>query len=768
MNVMSTTYLIRVVFLVMVLMVSLLVYAYLQITKKQKQQQEREKIVGGRKKKSANLFKAYKFFSQVKLTQKFLKKWVKVYALRIPGDFKKVREEAMKVSLIMWCVSAGFIIWALLFNLSLYGLSCAGLAAYFVCKTYTISQMEKLDLQIIKELNLFVDDVRHFYFDSKMVEESIKESMKDSPLLLMKQHAQKVYDVVTADDIVEAAKKYNKTIQDYFLRKFMATCVVVEQYGDRTIDDESLFLSSLRDIKQDIQVEMIRRRGISHKFKFLSGISMVPYFLLHVIENFGSDCFSSLADMYHGSFGSICKVILFFGTLICYQVVNRLRETLQVDTENPKFYKWLFSKKPIAAIVKSKLNRNWGKALRLRTLLKKTGNPLNMYLFTLKRMCFFVVGFVATVGFFFGLHVNNKNLHSRNIITAMSTTSGASDEESFQMLIAANHLMLTYKDVDFRRAYNQSSGLAATMSFDSAVSDYASNYFINKMQTESLQISEEEAYECIAPFIEEFDGTTYAIGSLVGHSWEEASSKTDAFLNSGFAAFQNAVRKANEIDFFEQKPELYELIARGAIKKIKRYQNEYFKWYDLLVAFLVGVLCYVEPWAMSLFEKKALQMDMMDEVIQFESVIMILMWMERMTAEEILEWMYMFSRIFRNSLSSCMCMYPLDDLGALDQLIKDEPYEPFRRLVENIKVCDRIGVELAFNGLKSERKNYQEERKQENEISLSSKGAAGEFVAFLPFYGAIGLYMVVPYCVAAVGDLTSSMAEVNQMSQSSS
>lgn len=765
---MSTTYLIRVVFLVTALLVALLVYAYLQITKKQKQQLESEKIVGARKKKSANLFKAYKFFSSVKITQKFVNKWVKVYALRIPGDYRKVRENAMKTSLIMWCVSAGFLIWALLFNLSLYGLSCAGLAAYFVCKTYTISQMEKLDLQIIQELNLFVDDVRHFYFDTKMVEESIKESMKDSPLLLMKQHAKKVYDVVTSDDLIEAAKKYNKTIQDYFLRKFMATCVVVEQYGDRTIDDESLFLASLRDIKQDIQIEMIRRRGISNKFQALSGISMLPYFILHIIEEFGSGCFSSLADMYRGSFGSICKVILFFGTLLCYQVVNRLRETLRVDTENPKFYKWLFAKKPIAAIVKSKLNRNWGKALRLRTLLKKTGNPLNMYLFTLKRMCFFVIGFVATVVFFFGLHISNKNIHSSNIITAMNTTSGASDEDAFQMLIAANHLMLTYKEVDFRIAYNQSSGLPATMFFDSAVSEYAQKYFVNLMQTESLQISEQEAYECIEPFMEEFDGTKYSIGSLVGHSWEEAASKKDAFLNTGFMAFQNAVRKANEVDFFEQKPEFYELIAKAAVKKIKKYQNEYFRWYDLLVALLVGVLGYMEPWAMMLFEKKALQMDMMDEVIQFESVIMILMWMERMTAEQILEWMYMFSRIFRNSLSSCMCMYQLDDIAALNQLIKDEPYEPFRRLIENIKVCDRIGVELAFNGLKAERKNYQEERKQENEISLSSKGSAGEFVAFLPFYGAIGLYMVVPYCVSAVGDLTSSMAEVNQMSQPTS
>ncbi len=78
-------------------------------------------------------------------------------------------------------------------------------------------------------------------------------------------------------------------------------------------------------------------------------------------------------------------------------------------------------------------------------------------------------------------------------------------------------------------------------------------------------------------------------------------------------------------------------------------------------------------------------MDMMDEVIQFESVILILMQIERMTVEEILDWMHMFSRIFRTSLQSCICHFPLDDEDALDQLIEDEPYEPFRRLIENLR-----------------------------------------------------------------------------------
>ena len=47
--------------------------------------------------------------------------------------------------------------------------------------------MESYDLRIIKELNLFVDDVRHYYFDSKMIDESIKEAMNNSKNELIKQ-----------------------------------------------------------------------------------------------------------------------------------------------------------------------------------------------------------------------------------------------------------------------------------------------------------------------------------------------------------------------------------------------------------------------------------------------------------------------------------------------------------------------------------------------------------------------------------------------------
>ena len=63
-----------------------------------------------------------------------------------------------------------------------------------------------------------------------------------------------------------------------------------------------------------------------------------------------------------------------------------------------------------------------------------------------------------------------KAFFSNNIIaqgsmypkTPTNNATKRSYHRKYSLLIAANHLMLTYKEVDFRIAYNQSSGLPAT------------------------------------------------------------------------------------------------------------------------------------------------------------------------------------------------------------------------------------------------------------------------------------------------------------------
>ena len=762
---MSSAYLVRILFLLIILIIGFGFYWFCVKMIKMDRKAAAECLFEIKKPKNKNkrLYQAYKFFDRNRLTNKFLQKLVKIYSVRMPGDFRGVREKAVTIAMIMWGISLILILGSIIMGASLYGLSCAFLLGYVSNKTIVVAQMESYDLRIIKELNLFVDDVRHYYFDSKMIDESIKEAMNNSKNELIKQHAQKIYEVIIADNLIEAAKKYNLSAGDYFLKKFMASSVTIEQYGDRTIDGESLYLMSLRDLKQDIQIELMKRKNISAKFKGLSIISVIPYFALDYVKSFGMNSFASLHDIYQGTYGSIVAALLFILTLVMYSVVNILRDSPKVTDENPTMLKTLYKTRLVHRTVNNLLNRNWGKALKLRTLLKKTGNSLHIYLFTTKRLLYFCIGFIATVIFMFGVRENNKKMYYDNIITAVDASSGASDTELFEMAILSQHYLKQYKDTDIRRLYNSVSGLPATMSFDTDVQTYLQQQIHNRLINEAANISDEDAFNMIDPFLEQFEGTNLAIKQLAGLSYSQAVNSDDPIVKSSMMTFDKMVSTAKRANCFEKNSALLEKVAKGVASRIRKAQNQYFKWYDLLLASIAALIAYNAPIIIILLEKKSLQMDMMDEVIQFESVILILMQIERMTVEEILDWMHMFSRIFRTSLQSCICHFPLDDEDALDQLIEDEPYEPFRRLIENLKVCDRVGVTAAFNGLQGERRNYQEDRKLDNEISIAAKAAAGNFLAFLPFYGVIFGYMVIPYMIAAVGDFMSAMNQINEI-----
>ena len=170
----------------------------------------------------------------------------------------------------------------------------------------------------------------------------------------------------------------------------MATSVVIEHYGDREIDGDLLYVLSLRDLKRDIQTEMIRRRMMSSKFMALPIIAVLPFFTLAVMENTFSGMFSTLKDLYFGTYGSIAKAVFFIVTIIIYTIINMFRDTVKVENDNARLFRKVYSFPSVKKIVDSQLNKNWGKTLRLRSLLKRTGNNLDVYALFHSCCCFLV------------------------------------------------------------------------------------------------------------------------------------------------------------------------------------------------------------------------------------------------------------------------------------------------------------------------------------------------------------------------------------------
>ena len=104
---------------------------------------------------------------------------------------------------------------------------------------------------------------------------------------------------------------------------------------------------------------------------------------------------------------------------------------------------------------------------------------------------------------------------------------------------------------------------------------------------------------------------------------------------------------------------------------------------------------------------------MENEVMQFQTIILMLMRIERVNVEMILEWLERYSNIFKEPISKCVNNYEAGAREALEQLKEDISYQDMIRIVESLQAAvEKIPIVEAFDELDTERDYYQAKRKR--------------------------------------------------------
>lgn len=206
----------------------------------------------------------------------------------------------------------------------------------------------------------------------------------------------------------------------------------------------------------------------------------------------------------------------------------------------------------------------------------------------------------------------------------------------------------------------------------------------------------------------------------------------------------------NEKTFYNTR--LNEMIAEQIERQILQYKREYLKWYELLVCFSIGIIAFYIPYWMLLFKKRILLMNMEDEINQFHSIIYMMMYIDHITVKDLLEELELFAVVFKQSLQECINNYNSGEIEALAKLKERETYAPFRRLVDNLIRCDSMSMEKAFDEISSDRENYHDRRKQENEISVQKRADIAKPLSWIPT-GLVMAYLTLPLLLASMKEL---------------
>ncbi len=200
-----------------------------------------------------------------------------------------------------------------------------------------------------------------------------------------------------------------------------------------------------------------------------------------------------------------------------------------------------------------------------------------------------------------------------------------------------------------------------------------------------------------------------------------------------------------------------ETAAKRIYDKLQVVNSEYMKWFELLLAFVFAIIGYMAPIGILMFQVKMRQLEMEDEVMQFQTIILMLMRIERVNVEIILEWLERYSNIFKPSITKCVNNYEAGAWEALEEMKEEITYLPLIRIIESLQAAvEKIPIKDAFDELDSEREYYQAKRKESNDRLIKRKGMIGKAIGFAPMVSMFVGYLIIPLVFIGLTSMSSS------------
>ena len=184
----------------------------------------------------------------------------------------------------------------------------------------------KVDNKLLKEKIDMFAEMRHAYHEFNLVEEAVYEVAQNDELEVSKQ-ANKIYEILIADDPEMELEKYYDIAPNSYLKEFAGISYLTKEFGDRKDKDgASLYLKNLNNITQEMQIEILKREKLDYVFQSLAMIAALPILFIEPVKNWSLSQFAFTSSFYDGKLGFVVQILLIVVTFICYILVRKLKD----------------------------------------------------------------------------------------------------------------------------------------------------------------------------------------------------------------------------------------------------------------------------------------------------------------------------------------------------------------------------------------------------------------------------------------------------------
>lgn len=213
--------------------------------------------------------------------------------------------------------------------------------------------------------------------------------------------------------------------------------------------------------------------------------------------------------------------------------------------------------------------------------------------------------------------------------------------------------------------------------------------------------------------------------------------------------------KLPKLPAFDQDAQIKRLI-----EKYTSYHNAAFKWWMVLIAFLVGAAFSNVPEILLRGRAWLLKTESEEDVLQLQTIIAILMNTSTDTLDT-LYWLERQSRVHKNAILDAYHEYPSNPDLALNRLKAKAVLPGFKRLVDKlILTIHQITLAEAFSDLLTERDHVMRIREISQNTTLNKKRSMVSPLAMAPLVLTAILYILLPLGILGFKEFMAALANV--------
>ncbi len=524
------------------------------------------------------------FFLTAQMTKRIENRISILYPATRYSLIKKTTEHLLKIYITAAVAAVLLMVFA---DFSLYYALIVFLVLYALVSNRIYAELDKLEMTLLLALQKFLEDVKYrFRFDG-MIEEALQEAINTADYH-MSIHGELIYSSLR-DYHLNGIEDYEELAPNSFFKTFYMMCRNVIIYGDKKVDGESYFIKNLSYLKDDIGVEILKRRKINNMFMGLLGITIIPVFAIKPIEKWSVSNIPELSGTYEGIFGIMSTLLMGVLSFAIYRIVLKLKYPYVKDEEKSKWIELLaktdFFRKMSLKLIKLK----YKKSLELERRLKNIGYTYDIIEFYVKRVVMSVLAFCV-------------------------------------MMIVGISICAT-------------------------------------------------------------------LGWGLMNIWV------------------------------------------------------------VLFAIISAIVMYGYQYLEILMKERLMLMNREEELVRFQTIILMLKETDRISVRDILQQMENFSYSFRNVLDEILYKFPYKGIRVFDEIKGKSGFLGFDRLMDNFRACDYMNINMAFADVEKERQYYIMKHKQDNDFIVEERSMIAKVISFIPICAVIITKLIIPFVVEGIGQI---------------